>query len=297
MRGTRDARSTRRRTDGLARRRRRAARRGRRASVSALLQAAHVAAARAACCARTSARSGCWSSLHRRAERSPRWPARCLVGLGIDRGIPPLMRRPRTPARSSPWSSRSRVATVDPVVSRARVPGAHRADRPGRRCSTCAAGCSTTSSGCRQAFHEQLHLGPGHLPADLRHRRASPSCSTTACRRSCVAGLSVVTIGIILLLLDLPLALVALAVVPAAARGSSRWFRRDSAHGLPAHRARRSPLVIVQFVESLGGIRAVQAFRREPRNEEIFAQLNEDYRRDQRARVQADRGLRAGRSC
>jgi ABC-type multidrug transport system fused ATPase/permease subunit len=38
-------------------------------------------------------------------------------------------------------------------------------------------------------------------------------------------------------------------------------------------------LVIVHFVESLGGIRAVQAFRREPRNQEIFEALNGDYRR------------------
>jgi ATP-binding cassette, subfamily B, bacterial len=37
-------------------------------------------------------------------------------------------------------------------------------------------------------------------------------------------------------------------------------------------------LVVVQFTESLGGIRAVQAFRREPRNDEIFHQVNDDYR-------------------
>ncbi len=36
--------------------------------------------------------------------------------------------------------------------------------------------------------------------------------------------------------------------------------------------------MIVHFVESLGGIRAVQAFRREPRNQEIFDALNDDYR-------------------
>ena len=36
--------------------------------------------------------------------------------------------------------------------------------------------------------------------------------------------------------------------------------------------------MIVHFVESLGGIRAVQAFRREPRNQEIFEAVNEDYR-------------------
>ncbi len=37
--------------------------------------------------------------------------------------------------------------------------------------------------------------------------------------------------------------------------------------------------MIVHFVESLGGIRAVQAFRREPRNQEIFDAVNDDYRR------------------
>ena len=34
----------------------------------------------------------------------------------------------------------------------------------------------------------------------------------------------------------------------------------------------------MQFVESLAGIRAVQAFRREPRNGQIFEQLNQDVR-------------------
>jgi ABC-type multidrug transport system fused ATPase/permease subunit len=36
--------------------------------------------------------------------------------------------------------------------------------------------------------------------------------------------------------------------------------------------------VIVHFVESLGGIRAVQAFRREPRNQQIFDAVNDEYR-------------------
>jgi ATP-binding cassette, subfamily B, bacterial len=37
--------------------------------------------------------------------------------------------------------------------------------------------------------------------------------------------------------------------------------------------------VIVHFVESMLGIQAVQAFRREPRNQEIFDDVNEQYRR------------------
>ena len=57
----------------------------------------------------------------------------------------------------------------------------------------------------------------------------------------------------------------------------TRWFRRES---VKAYRATREAvaLVIVHFVESLGGIRAVQSFRREPRNQEIFETLDESYR-------------------
>ena len=55
------------------------------------------------------------------------------------------------------------------------------------------------------------------------------------------------------------------------------WFR---AKAEPAYRATREAvaLVIVHFVESLGGIRAVHAFRREPRNQEIFEELDDRYR-------------------
>ena len=90
------------------------------------------------------------------------------------------------------------------------------------------------------------------------------------------ALLSVVSIGVILLVLDLPLALVTLATfLPLWLL--SRWFRSRSFSAYRRTRETNSAL-IVQFVESLGGIRAVQAFRREGRNEEIFEALNEDLR-------------------
>src|SRR5260370_40700632 len=38
-------------------------------------------------------------------------------------------------------------------------------------------------------------------------------------------------------------------------------------------------MVIVHFVETFGGIRAVQAFRREERNADIFSGLGQDYSR------------------
>ncbi|MGZ4597867.1 MAG: ABC transporter ATP-binding protein, partial [Actinomycetes bacterium] len=91
-----------------------------------------------------------------------------------------------------------------------------------------------------------------------------------------LAGLSVVSVGVILLFLDLPMGLVTLLSFPLLL-WLSRWFRRNSA--LAYRRTRETvALVIVHFVESLGGIRAVQAFRREPRNQEIFEALNHDYR-------------------
>jgi ATP-binding cassette subfamily B protein len=78
-----------------------------------------------------------------------------------------------------------------------------------------------------------------------------------------------------MLLLDWQLALVIFAgFIPLL--WLSAWFRRESA--LSYRRTRETiALVIVHFVETFGGIRAVQAFRREGRNEEIFSSLNEDY--------------------
>ncbi|GAA0718536.1 ABC transporter ATP-binding protein [Dactylosporangium roseum] len=91
-----------------------------------------------------------------------------------------------------------------------------------------------------------------------------------------LAGLSVLSVAGILLWLDPPLALVTLASFPFLV-WLSRWFQRASAR---AYRRTRETiaLVIIHFVESLGGVRAVQAFRRERRNDEIFAVVNHDYR-------------------
>ena len=91
------------------------------------------------------------------------------------------------------------------------------------------------------------------------------------------AVLNIVTISIVLLLLDLPLAAIAVAsFIPLWLL--YRWFAIRST--IVFRRTREAiALVIVQFVETLNGIRAVQAFRREPRNADLFAQLNGDYRR------------------
>jgi ABC-type multidrug transport system fused ATPase/permease subunit len=87
--------------------------------------------------------------------------------------------------------------------------------------------------------------------------------------------LTLLLVGTGMLLLDWQLGLVVLGgFIPLT--WMTAWFRRESAR---AYRRTREAiaLVIVQFVETFGGIRAVQAFRREPRNSAIFSGLGQDY--------------------
>jgi ATP-binding cassette subfamily B protein len=87
---------------------------------------------------------------------------------------------------------------------------------------------------------------------------------------------SVLTIGIVLVVLDPPLGVVALLGFPVLFL-VARWFQR---HSTVAYRRTRETIaaLIVQFTETFGGIRAVQAFRREPRNDQLYAALNDDNR-------------------
>lgn len=89
-------------------------------------------------------------------------------------------------------------------------------------------------------------------------------------------GLSILGISIVLLILDWPLALVAIAIFPFVIL-LTRWFR-SRAEVVYRETREAVALVIVQFVESLGGIRAVQAFRREPRNQAIFDDVDDRLR-------------------
>jgi ABC-type multidrug transport system fused ATPase/permease subunit len=90
------------------------------------------------------------------------------------------------------------------------------------------------------------------------------------------AALTLVGTAALLLYLDLKLGLVALLCGPFLA-WATNWFRKESAKSYRVTREKVA-LVIVHFVESMNGIRAVQAFRREPRNQEIFDDVNDQYR-------------------
>jgi ATP-binding cassette, subfamily B, bacterial len=86
--------------------------------------------------------------------------------------------------------------------------------------------------------------------------------------------LSVIAISVTLLLLDVPLGLIALsAFIPISL--ATRWFQHRSRR---IYRRTRSAIasVIVQFTETMNGLRAVLSFRREERNRTIFASFNEE---------------------
>ncbi|MUL64422.1 ABC transporter [Mycobacterium sp. CBMA 234] len=90
---------------------------------------------------------------------------------------------------------------------------------------------------------------------------------------------AVLTLGgtaVLLVTLDVHLGLMCLAAFPLLVLLIA-WFRRESAKTYRTVRE-RAAVVIVQFVETMTGIKAVQAYRREPRNQEIFEDVVDDYR-------------------
>jgi ATP-binding cassette subfamily B protein len=92
------------------------------------------------------------------------------------------------------------------------------------------------------------------------------------------AVLTLIGTSILLVTLDVRLGLMCLAAFPVLV-GLVWWFRNESAKTYRKVRE-SAALVIVQFVETMTGIKAVQAYRREPRNQEIFEDIADRYRED-----------------
>jgi ATP-binding cassette, subfamily B, bacterial len=198
-----------------------------------------------------------------------------LVKLGIDKGIPPLLRHPRHGGLMVDIGIAFAVAAFAEYI--------------GKR------GFITLSGRIGQAilfdlrnrvyqhfqrlsigFHERYTSGRviSRLTSDMD---SISELLDGGIEDLVLSALSVISVAAILLWLDPPLALVTLVSFPFLL-ALSRWFQRSSAR---AYRRTREAvaLVIVHFVESMGGIRAVQAFRREPRNQDIFEAVNENYRK------------------
>jgi ATP-binding cassette subfamily B protein len=90
------------------------------------------------------------------------------------------------------------------------------------------------------------------------------------------AVLTLLGTAILLVTLDLRLGLMCLAAFPVLV-ALVWWFRNESSKTYRKVRE-SAALVIVQFVETMTGIKAVQAYRREPRNQEIFEDIADRYR-------------------
>jgi ATP-binding cassette subfamily B protein len=125
------------------------------------------------------------------------------------------------------------------------------------------------------AWHEQFTSGRviSRMTSDVDTLRELLDASLDGLL---LAVLNIVVISVLMLVLDPWLALIALAAM-APLFFLFRWF---SSRSTVAFRRTRETiaLLIVQFVETFNGIRAVQVFRREPRNDAIFDQLNADFR-------------------
>jgi ATP-binding cassette, subfamily B, bacterial len=196
-----------------------------------------------------------------------------LVGIGIDRGIPAARRGDDVPlvvvaglivgcAALQAVLYRTFVLGTGRIGQRILLELRQRVFRHFQRLSL--------------AFHERYTSGRmiSRLTSDMDTISAMLDAGLDTL---VTAVLSIVTVGTVLLVLDWPLGLVSLAsFVPLL--WLSRWYQRRST---AAYRRTREAiaLVIVHFTESLRGIRAVHAFRREPRNNEIFTELDDHYRR------------------
>lgn len=90
------------------------------------------------------------------------------------------------------------------------------------------------------------------------------------------AVLTLIGTGVMLLVMDWRLGLICLASLVFVAVLIT-WFSNESSRTFRKVR-NASAAVIMHFTESMAGIRAVQAYRREPRNQEIFTELSDRYR-------------------
>lgn len=125
------------------------------------------------------------------------------------------------------------------------------------------------------SFHEKYTSGRliSRLTSDVESLQ---TLLESALNDALTAILSMVSIAVILVYLDVPMASIVLAgFVPLVL--VTRWSQRRQRQGYRRTRVAIAR-VVVHFVESMGGIRAVQVFRREGRNDAILDTEDSEYR-------------------
>jgi ATP-binding cassette subfamily B protein len=196
-----------------------------------------------------------------------------LVGVGIDVAVPALL-------DGDPWplvwitTAMLAAAALDTVLRFAFLTGSGRVGQ--EMLLTLRRRVFTHVQVLPLSFHERYTSGKtiSRLTSDVE---ALAELLDEGLDGLVTALFSVLSIGVVLVVLDVPLGLTALLGFPALF-WLARWFQRGST---AAYRRTRETIaaLIVQFTETFGGIRAVQAFRREPRNDELYAALDDDNRR------------------
>src|SRR3984885_14589922 len=196
-----------------------------------------------------------------------------LVGLAIDNGIPPLLRsRPDATPLLVIASLFAVAVLVQAVTTRMFVT---MTGRVGQRVvlelrKRLFAHCLSLEV----AFHEDYTSGR-MISRQTSDIESISDLFEEGLDSLIAAILTLLLVGTSMLLLNWQLGLIVLAgFIPLT--WLTAWFRRESA--IAYRRSREAiALVIVHFVETFGGIPAVQAFRRESRNEKIFYGLGEEY--------------------
>ncbi|WP_448614275.1 ABC transporter ATP-binding protein [Modestobacter sp. URMC 112] len=197
-----------------------------------------------------------------------------LVGVGIDLAVPALLGAPGRPPDPWPlvWVTAAMVAAalVDTGLRYVFLIGSGRVGQA--VLLTLRRRVFRHVQQLPLSFHERYTSGKtiSRLTSDVE---ALAELLEEGLDGLLAALFSVTAIGIVLVVLDPPLGLVALLGFPLLFL-LGRWFQRRST---VAYRRTRQTIaaLIVQFTETFGGIRAVQAFRREPRNDELHAELDE----------------------
>ncbi len=206
-------------------------------------------------------------------ENAARLSVPILVQRGIDRGIPPILEG--GPARELMLIVGT-LCVVVIVQAISRMFFLRRSGRVGQRVLLELRRRVFRHFGKLDvAFHDRYTSGRV-VSRSTNDVEAIQDMLETCFDSLITAVLTLFGTAILLVALDWRLGLMCLAAFPILV-ALVWWFRNES--GKTYRLVRESAaLVIVQFVETMTGIKAVQAYRREPRNQEIFDDVADEYR-------------------